>query len=192
MKTGDGLMIYVALLRGINVGGNNKIDMKQLKKTFEQAGMQQVVTYINSGNIIFADHQDRTNAQSEISALLEQAITADFGLRIKVLVRDMNEITSIMQALPSNWTNDDQAKSDVLFLWDELHDVDILEKLSLKPGVGELILVPGALLYSVSRDEASRSGMNKLAGSKIYSYMTVRNVNTTRKIYELMQAAVEK
>ncbi|PYE49734.1 uncharacterized protein (DUF1697 family) [Paenibacillus barcinonensis] len=192
MKTGDGLMIYVALLRGINVGGNNKIDMKQLKKTFEQVGMQQVVTYINSGNIIFADHQDRTNAQGEISALLEQAITADFGLRIKVLVLDMNEITSIMQALPSNWTNDDQAKSDVLFLWDELHDVDILEKLPLKPGVGELILVPGALLYSVSRDEASRSGMNKLAGSKIYSYMTVRNVNTTRKIYELMQAAVEK
>ncbi|QKS60058.1 DUF1697 domain-containing protein [Paenibacillus barcinonensis] len=185
-------MIYVALLRGINVGGNNKIDMKQLKKTFEQVGMQQVVTYINSGNIIFADHQDRTNAQGEISALLEQAITADFGLRIKVLVLDMNEITSIMQALPSNWTNDDQAKSDVLFLWDELHDVDILEKLPLKPGVGELILVPGALLYSVSRDEASRSGMNKLAGSKIYSYMTVRNVNTTRKIYELMQAAVEK
>lgn len=52
-------MIYVALLRGINVGGNNKINMKQLKETFEQAGMLDVVTYINSGNIIFADHQER-------------------------------------------------------------------------------------------------------------------------------------
>ncbi|KAA2291787.1 DUF1697 domain-containing protein, partial [Clostridioides difficile] len=51
-------MIYVALLRGINVGGNNKINMKQLKETFEQAGMLDVVTYINSGNIIFADHQE--------------------------------------------------------------------------------------------------------------------------------------
>lgn len=46
-------MVYVALLRGINVGGNNKIDMKLLKQTFEQAGMNDVVTYINTGNIIF-------------------------------------------------------------------------------------------------------------------------------------------
>ena len=52
--------------------------------------------------------------------------------------------------------------------------------------------VPGALLYSVSREEATKSGMNKLASSKIYSYMTVRNVNTTRKIYALMQAAEKK
>ncbi|MGQ8872686.1 DUF1697 domain-containing protein [Paenibacillus sp. TSA_86.1] len=185
-------MIYVALLRGINVGGNNKIGMKQLKETFEQAGMHKVVTYINSGNIIFADNQERTDAHAELSEILEQAIAADFGLQIKVLVRDMNEMTSVMQALPSDWTNDDQAKSDVLFLWDEMNNVDILEKLPLKPGIGTLIYVPGALLYSVSREEATRSGMNKLAGSKIYSYMTVRNVNTTRKIYALMQAAAEE
>ncbi|MGV2794760.1 DUF1697 domain-containing protein, partial [Clostridium perfringens] len=46
-------MIYIALLRGINVGGNNKIDMKQLKASFERVGMRDVVTYINTGNIIF-------------------------------------------------------------------------------------------------------------------------------------------
>lgn len=180
-------MIYVALLRGINVGGNNKIGMKQLKETFEQAGMQEVVTYINSGNIIFIDHQKRMDAHMELSELLEQAIAADFDLQIKVLVRDMDEMTSVMQALPSNWTNDNQA-----FLWEEINDADVLEKLPLKPGIGKLIYVPGALLYSVGREEATRSGMNKLASSKIYSYMTVRNVNTTRKIYALMQAAAEK
>ncbi len=47
-------MVFIALLRGINVGGNNKIDMKLLKQTFEQAGMNDVVTYINTGNIIFS------------------------------------------------------------------------------------------------------------------------------------------
>ncbi|WP_434749960.1 DUF1697 domain-containing protein [Paenibacillus amylolyticus] len=185
-------MIYVALLRGINVGGNNKIGMKQLRQTFEQAGMQKVVTYINSGNIIFTDDQERTDAHAELSKILEQAISAEFGLQIKVLVRDMKEITAVMQALPSDWTNDDQAKSDVLFLWEEINDVDVLEKLPLKPGIGTLIYMPGALLYSVSREDASRSGMNKLVGSKVYSYMTVRNVNTTRKIYALMQAAAEE
>lgn len=185
-------MIYAALLRGINVGGNNKIGMKQLKETFERAGMQEVATYINSGNIIFADHEKRTDAHMELSELLEQAIAADFGLHIKVLVRDMNEMHKVMQALPPDWSNDDQAKSDVLFLWDEINNADVIEKLPLKPGIGTLIYVPGALLYSVSREDASKSGMNKLVGSKVYSYMTVRNVNTTRKIYALMQAAAEK
>ncbi len=49
-------MVYVALLRGINVGGKNKVDMKMLKQTFENAGMTDVVTYINTGNIIFSHH----------------------------------------------------------------------------------------------------------------------------------------
>ncbi|PQP85128.1 hypothetical protein C0Q44_11765 [Paenibacillus sp. PCH8] len=185
-------MIYVALLRGINVGGNNKINMKQLKETFEQAGMLDVVTYINSGNIIFADHQERAHANEEISQLLEAVIVTEFSLQIKVMVRSMDEIQTVIQTLPAEWTNDDQAKSDVMFLWNEVDDVSVLDQLPLKPGIGTLIYVPGALLYSVSREDASRSGMNKLVGSKVYSSMTVRNVNTTRKIFSLMQAAAEK
>ncbi|MGF9698615.1 MULTISPECIES: DUF1697 domain-containing protein [Paenibacillus] len=185
-------MIYVALLRGINVGGNNKINMKQLKETFEQAGMLDVVTYINSGNIIFADHQERPNANVEISQMLEQAIAADFGLQIRVVVRNMDEMQTVLQALPEEWTNDEQAKSDVMFLWDEVNDVSVLDKLPLKPEVGTLIYVTGAILYSVSREDATKSGMNKLVGSSIYKYMTVRNVNTTRQIYKLMQAAAER
>ncbi|MBM6385044.1 MULTISPECIES: DUF1697 domain-containing protein [Paenibacillus] len=184
-------MIYVALLRGINVGGNNKINMKQLKETFEQAGMQDVVTYINTGNIIFADHQERIQANAEISRILEQAITAEFGLEIRVVVRNMEEMQTVLQALPEEWTNDEQAKSDVMFLWDEVNDVSVLDKLPLKPEVGTLIYVTGAILYSVSREDAARSGMNKLVGSSVYKYMTVRNVNTTRQIYKLMLAAAE-
>ncbi|GAB1156366.1 DUF1697 domain-containing protein [Paenibacillus illinoisensis] len=184
-------MIYVALLRGINVGGNNKINMKQLKETFEQAGMQDVVTYINTGNIIFADHQERIQANAEISKILEQAITAEFGLEIRVVVRNMNEMQTVLQALPEEWTNDEQAKSDVMFLWDEVNDISVLDKLPLKPEVGTLIYVTGAILYSVSREDAARSGMNKLVGSSVYKYMTVRNVNTTRQIYKLMLAAAE-
>ncbi|MGO4732288.1 DUF1697 domain-containing protein [Paenibacillus sp. 2KB_22] len=184
-------MIYVALLRGINVGGNNKINMKQLKETFEQAGMLDVVTYINSGNIIFADHQERADANREISLVLEKAIAADFGLQIRVMVRNMDEIQSVIEAIPEEWTNDDTAKSDVMFLWDEVNEPSVLDQLPIKPEIGTLIYVPGAILYSVSREDASKSGMNKLVGSKVYAYMTVRNVNTTRKIYALMQAAAE-
>ncbi|MFC9709386.1 DUF1697 domain-containing protein [Paenibacillus sp. NPDC056933] len=185
-------MIYVALLRGINVGGNNQINMKQLKETFEQAGMLDVVTYINSGNIIFADHQERSDANAELAQILEQAITVDFSLQIKVMVRNLDEIRTVIQALPEEWTNDATAKSDVMFLWDEVNDVSVLDRLPIKPEIGTLLYVPGAILYSVSKEDASKSGMNKLVGSKVYAYMTVRNVNTTRKIYTLMLAAAEK
>ncbi|MDN8588451.1 DUF1697 domain-containing protein [Paenibacillus sp. 11B] len=185
-------MIYVALLRGINVGGNNKINMKELKETFEQAGLLDVVTYINSGNIIFADHQDRVNANVELAQILEQAITVDFGLQIKVMVRNLDEVRTVVQALPEEWTNDAMAKSDVMFLWDEVNDVSVLDKLPIKPEIGTLLYVPGAILYSVSKELVTKSGMSKLVGSKVYKYMTVRNVNTTRQIYKLMQAAAER
>lgn len=185
-------MIYIALLRGINVGGNNKINMKQLKETFEQAGLLDVVTYINSGNIIFADHQERVDANTELSQILEQAIAVDFGLQIKVMVRNLDEFRTVIQALPEDWTNDATAKSDVMFLWDEVNDVSVLDKLPIKPEIGTLLYVPGAILYSVSKELVTKSGMNKLIGSKVYKYMTVRNVNTTRQIYKLMQAAAER
>ncbi|MFP4974009.1 DUF1697 domain-containing protein [Paenibacillus sp. CN-4] len=179
-------MIYAALLRGINVGGNNKIDMKQLKLTFEQSGMTAVKTYINSGNIIFAD---TGRSRLEIAAVLEQAILADYGLDIRVLVRSIVDMAAINAAIPADWTNDSRMKSDCLFLWDEIDHPSILERMTMKPEVDTVFYVPGAVLFSVPKDKVTRSGMLKLAGTALYKQMTVRNVNTARKIFELMQAA---
>lgn len=181
-------MIYIALLRGINVGGNNKINMKALQTTFEQAGMSHVTTYINSGNIIFSH---TTLTHHELSELLQQAIAKDFHLQIKVMIRDMPQIQTVVEHLPKSWSNDDQMKSDVFFLWDEIDDESIIEKLPLKAGIGTLIYIPGAILFAVSREDAPRSQMNKLVSSKLYPLMTIRNVNTTRKILDLMQAVQE-
>ncbi|MCS0543574.1 DUF1697 domain-containing protein [Aeromonas veronii] len=82
-------MVYIALLRGINVGGNNKIDMKLLKQTYERVGMKDVVTYINTGNIIFSSND---HSKTELSRILEEAIHDDFGLRIKVVVRSIDDV----------------------------------------------------------------------------------------------------
>ncbi|MFD1885519.1 DUF1697 domain-containing protein [Paenibacillus wenxiniae] len=176
-------MIYVALLRGINVGGKNKINMKQLKQAFEQAGMTQVITYINSGNIIFASELP----QHELPAILQRKILEAFSLEIPVMIRNLIEITAVIEALPEDWTNDDQMKSDVLFLWDTIDDSSIIEQLPLQPNMGTVHYIPGAVLLSIPREHAAQSGMNKLVSSKLYRYMTIRNVNTTREIYRLMQ-----
>lgn len=181
-------MVYVALLRGINVGGNNLINMKQLAKAFEQAGMSNVVTYIQSGNIVFTN--DKLE-QQEISHVLEQCIHEHFGLSIKVLVRSLEEMKRMLAELPDHWANNDSMKSDVLFLWEEVDDASVLEKLPLKLGIDTVIYVPGAVLWSVDRPDVTRSGMAKLVGTDLYRKVTIRNVNTTRKIYELMVAAAD-
>lgn len=80
-------MVFVALLRGINVGGHNSIDMKQLKQTFLRAGMTHVSTYINLGNVVFVCHDLEKH---EIQHKLENAIKEDFSLDIRVLL--LNEI----------------------------------------------------------------------------------------------------
>ena len=179
-------MVYTALLRGINVGGNNKIDMKKLKQVFEQAGMANVVTYINSGNIVFTN-TDQT--QTAIVHILEEAIRVAFGLQIKVLVLNMTQMLQVIDTLPETWTNDDQMKSDVLFLWEDIDDEAILDKLPYKPELETVIYTPGAVLWSIHRIHVTKCGMNKLVGTALYHRMTIRNVNTTRKIYELMLAA---
>ncbi|PWA09771.1 DUF1697 domain-containing protein [Pueribacillus theae] len=181
-------MIYVALLRGINVGGNNKIDMKLLKQTFERVGMKSVVTYINTGNIIFTHD---SLSKTEISHILEKGIHEDFGLQIKVVVRSIEEVGKIFNAIPDTWKNDKEMKSDVMFLWDEVDDESVLESLLIKPEIDTVKYVPGAILWSVDKKNVTKSGMPKIIGAKIYKQVTVRNVNTTRKIYELMQANFE-
>lgn len=181
-------MIYVALLRGINVGGNNKIDMKMLKQVFEQAGMESVKTYINSGNILFKSDNP---SKEKLAAILEDVIHTHFGLSIKVLIYHAEEFHAIAKVLPDHWLNDKEMKSDVLFLWEEVNEEKVLDQLFLKPETDRVIYVPGAVLWSVDRDKVTKSGMVKIVGTEIYRKVTIRNVNTVRKLVDLIHALEE-
>lgn len=180
-------MVYVALLRGINVGGNNKVDMKILKENFVRIGMESVSTYINSGNIIFMDQK---HSKAELSALIEKAIFEDFNLNIKVLIRSIDDFEPLMEILPQSWKNDDFMKGDVLFLWEEIDSQTLLSELDIKPDIDTVYYATGAILWAVEKRNVTKSGLMKLAGTALYKKMTVRNVNTTRKIYELMKEKV--
>ena len=87
-------MKYVALLRGINVGGNNKIAMAVLKASFESAGFTDVSTYINSGNVLF---ETKTADTEKIAAEIEALISSQFLLEIPVVVRTAESIQTIMK-----------------------------------------------------------------------------------------------
>lgn len=176
-------MKYVALLRGINVGGKNIISMQQLKAAVEQAGMEQVSTYINSGNVLF-ENSKHTN--QELKDIIENTIESTFGIPVIVMIRGQKEITATAKALPENWTNGDAMKCDVIFLGDNIDNPDILEKIRVREGVDTVKYVPGALLWAVDRENITRSYLTKLIGTDIYKQMTVRNCNTLRKLAALI------
>lgn len=177
-------MVYVALLRGVNVGGTGKIDMKQLKVVFDDAGMASARTYINSGNVIFeTDDLDR----ARIARVMEDAIAAHFGFGVHVLVRGIDEIRSIVAALPADWANDDSAKCDVFFLWDEVDDPSILDRLDHDPSMEDVRYTPGAVLRRVDRKNAAKSRLTRIVGTPLYQQMTIRNCNTARKLLRLME-----
>lgn len=182
-------MVYVALMRGINVGGKNKVDMKRLKAALEAIPFESVVTYINSGNVIFTHHR---HTKAEIASLIEAAIKEHFNLAIKVLVLSLTDFQQIMAALPGDWKNDQTMRSDVMFLWEAVDMDSLPHLLPVKPGVDQVIYAPGAVLWSVDRQHATRSGLIKLVGTELYRKMTIRNVNTTRKIYGLMNQQVQE
>lgn len=174
-------MLYLALLRGINVGGKNKVEMARLRETFERVGASHVTTYINTGNVVFRD--DRS--AEDLVSVLEEAIEEDFGFRAKVLVRAAGDITATARAVPADWVNDSSMKCDVIFLWDGVDRRAILDELIVKPEIDDVVYVPGAIIWRVDRDNLTRSGMMRLATNDLYGKMTIRNVNTVRKLAEL-------
>jgi uncharacterized protein (DUF1697 family) len=175
-------MIYVALLRGINVGGNNKVEMKRLKTTFELLGFTNVVTYINSGNIIF---EESSKAQNVIVAEIENAIKQDFQLEIKVLVRDFENIEAICQKLPATWMKNEMMRTDVMFLRERFDSPEIIAQLQINP-VDNVKYLPGAVLWNVEDKDYSKSGLLKIMSTELYRNMTIRNVNTVRKLHQIM------
>lgn len=178
-------MVFVALLRGINVGGKNKVDMKQLKAAFEEAGMTSVRTYINSGNVIFSS---TNRSRARLAEQLEDAIADTFGFHVDVLVRDLKSMKAIVKALPKTWVNDASMKCDVMFLWGDVARASVVKELAIKPEIEEVKYIAGALIWRVDRKAITRSGQMKLARSPLYKRMTIRNCNTARKLVELMEA----
>lgn len=175
-------MKYVALLRGINVGGNNKIEMAKLKTIFESLGYTSVKTYINSGNIIF----ETSDAHGSLSKEIEKAIENEFKINISVVVKSLTEINTIEKVIPKDWTNGGDSKTDVLFLWDEMNKKEVLDDLKIKPEIDHVKYINGAIIWHVERKDIGKSGLLKIVGTEIYKKVTIRNVNTLRKLKLLM------
>jgi len=176
--------VFVALLRGINVGGNNMIRMSSLKASFESMGFKDVTTYINSGNIIFrAKEGDARKLEKNI----ERMLSKEYQLECKVVVRSFSEIANLVEHLPENWGDDEAWRYNVMYLRHSIDSEAVLDLLEPKKDIEQAVYCAGTLLWSVRVSDVARTSMNKLPGKKIFQDMTVRNLNTTKKLYELMK-----
>jgi uncharacterized protein (DUF1697 family) len=178
-------LVYVALLRGINVGGQRKVDMKALKAAFEEAGMSSVRTYINSGNVVFSTS---IRGRPRLASLLEDVIERRFGFAVEVQVRDLKTMRGVVGATPPHWKNDQSTRCYVMFLWKEVDRPSIVRQLSLKPEIDDVRYARGAVIWRVDQTNVTRSGMTNLVRTPLYKQMTIRNCNTVRKLLELMEA----
>src|SRR3979490_464533 len=163
-------MIYVAFLRGVNVGGKGIVSMAAIKEALVALGMSEVRTYINSGNIIFST---RASDTPQLTARIEKALEQHTGMGIKVLVMDHNPLKTMARAIPRHWVDDKTMRTYVLLLWKELDDRGILDRLPTKPGVDELRYTPGAVVWRVDRENVGRSHMNKIVGTPLYKKVTI-------------------
>lgn len=176
-------MKFAVLLRGINVGGNHKVDMKTLKMQIESAGFTHISTYINTGNIIFESELPFEETQQKMKACLEE----NYSFAIPLLIKTAEEIRTIAEAIPCDWQNDTLHKTDVAYLFPEADMPEIIDNLPIKKEFLDIRYTPGALFWNVEREKYNQSRLNKLVGRAIFKMMTIRNVNTARKLAEMLK-----
>jgi uncharacterized protein (DUF1697 family) len=178
---------YLVLLRGINVGGKNKIPMSELKQVLEGLGFENVITYIQSGNVILRSDLEQKAVGKKIQENLSKKFKLDSEI-IKVLVLRKEQLQKIFKNKPKGFGDQPgKYKSDVVFLIN-ISPLSAMSAFSPREGVDEIW--PGKEVIYSQRLSAklTKSGLSKIVGAPQYKSMTIRNWNTTMKLLEILQA----
>ena len=174
---------YIALLRGINVGGKNKIDMKELKATFSGAGFSDVRTYINSGNVIFSSDKN----EPAVKTICETIISENFNLNIPVGVISAADLCAALSNRPNWWGTDPDSKHNAIFVIPPMKTAEVLAQIGeVKPEYEKLDYYGNLIFWSAPIATYSRTRLTKIVQSKAaYNAITIRNANTAFKLAEL-------
>jgi uncharacterized protein (DUF1697 family) len=183
-------MDYLALLRGINVGGNNIIKMDDLKKLFEELNFSDVKTYIQSGNILFKDSEkDKIKASKKI----EKKLLEKLNNKIDVMILTFSEMKKIINEKPDKFGEENEKyKYDIMFLLDPLTAKEAVKEIKIRDGVDEIYGGNKIIYFKRLIEKITKSYISKIVGTPIYQKITIRNWNTTKKLYELMDGRNNK
>lgn len=183
--------IYILLLRGINVGGKNKVPMAALRECLEALGFSNVLTYIASGNVIV----ESDKSASEIKALVETALTKNFKLDselIKVLVLSRKQLQAVVDNKPKGFGEQpEKYHSDAIFLM----EIDTAQAIPIfNPREGVDVVWPGNGVVYSQRVSALRtkSRLGQITMSPLYKSLTIRSWNTTTKLLDIVKSIDSK
>lgn len=182
---------YVILMRGVNVGGKNKVPMAALRKCLEQLGFSNVSTYIASGNIILESNKHPGEIKSQIERALSESFALDSDL-IKILVLTHEQLQAIIDDKPKGFGEQpEKYHSDAIFLI----DIDTAQAMPVfNPREGVDTIWPGVGVIYSRRLSAMRtkSRLGKIVGTPAYKSMTIRSWSTTTKLLQLLEMAKNK
>jgi len=171
---------FVALLRGINVGGRNPVRMSDLADVFREASFDDVRTHQQSGNVIFA------SSTRPVESVIETALEKRFGIPIMVIVRSREELKKIIAKAPQDHDSS-RLRSDVVFLKHPLTAEKALEGMpDLRDGVDSLDAGPGVLYFSRVAAQATKTRFQRVMAMPLFKQMTVRTWKTVKRLSELM------
>ena len=178
----SGTEINVALLRGVNVGGRNKLPMKELAAMFVDAGCNNVRTYIQSGNVLF---RVEPTLDQDIPSLISASILSRFGYRVPVVTRTARELRGIVQANPFMERGDGPDKLHVAFLSEVPAHANV-EALDANRSAPDEFAVLGREIYLCCPDGLARSKLtNDYFDSRLAATSTMRNWKTVLKLLDM-------
>jgi uncharacterized protein (DUF1697 family) len=182
---------YLVLLRGINVGGKNKVPMASLREVLGELGYADVTTYIASGNVILSSNKKSDEIQQQIEDALPKAFRLDSEL-IRVLVLSRAQLRAVVENRPKGFGDKpDTYHSDAIFLIG-IDAKTAMEVFDPHPEVDRVW--PGdSVIYSQRLSaQRTRSRLNKAITTPLYKSMTIRSWTTTMALFDLLAESDEK
>lgn len=181
----ESLLKYVLLLRGINVGGKNKVSMSELKEQLLSIGFENVSSYINSGNLFFSSLENHESCITKIKNLLET--NYDFTIPFALITKE--EYLEEKADLP-DWWKEDLARKDVLFFSCNFDKSSILDFIYKSTFHNEVVYVGKHAVFWGKYDESEylkTTYHKKLIKQDFYKKITIRNSNTFEKIAKILE-----
>lgn len=174
---------YVALLRGINVGGNNLVPMAGLREAFAELGATDIATYIQSGNVLFDGGDDDGGSWA---GRLEAAL-GERGYHARVTLRSHAELRAIVDGAPTGLGQDpDTYRSDVVFLLGPSTPAQVVSQMRTRDGVDAMAAGDGVVYLERLAARATQSYLSKVVGTPVYQEMTIRNWRTTTTLLRML------
>jgi len=179
---------YLVLLRGINVGGKNKVPMAPLRALLEDLGFSNVATYIASGNVILSSDMQPTEIKRQIEAALPRTFRLDSEL-VAVLVLSRAQLQAVVDGKPAGFGEQPGTfHSDAVFLMG-IDAATAMQAFDPRPGVDAVWPGDGVIYSQRLSAERTRSRLGKIVGSPLYKSMTIRSWQTTVALLALLRGA---